>query len=177
MCRLRKIYLDQRLYGSCKSSMKCFHAMKKASFVLKPDCQKDLQARVFGSGKESGCRGRAVYACCAVLPRRPQWLTTFCIANDAAHSVFSSTGLACHGQQWAKLFKASSAINALIDKLKEFPVSIRGKAAHTFHVKKHPFEFVRVRYAGLKKTPLQFKTLFALPNPSRICRSLMSAKG
>ena len=69
----------------------------------------------------------------------------------------------CAGKR-NKLDKANSSIDALMDKIEKCKASIRAKAEHPFRVVKRQFEFVKVRYRGLKGNALQLKTLFALSN-------------
>jgi len=63
-----------------------------------------------------------------------------------------------------KLDKANNPIDALMDKIEKCKASIRAKVEYPFGVVKCQFEFVKVRYQGLKKNTLQLKTLFALSN-------------
>ena len=50
-----------------------------------------------------------------------------------------------------KLDKATSPIDALMDKIEKCKASIRAKVEHPFRVIKRQFGYVKVRYRGLKK--------------------------
>ena len=76
-----------------------------------------------------------------------------------------------------KLDKENSPIDALIDKVEKLKAGIRAKVEHPFRVIKRQFGFVKVRYRGLKKNPLQLKTLFALSNLWMARHPLMAAQG
>ncbi|MBC7445973.1 MAG: IS5 family transposase, partial [Polaromonas sp.] len=76
-----------------------------------------------------------------------------------------------------KLDKANSPVDALIDKIEKCKASIRAKVEHPFRVLKRQFGYVKVRYRGLKKNTLQFKTLFALSNLWMVRHQLMAAQG
>ena len=75
-----------------------------------------------------------------------------------------------------KLDKVNSPIDALIDKIEKLKAGIRAKVEHPFRVIKRQFDFVKVRYKGLKKNTLQLKTLFALSNLWMARYRLMAAQ-
>ena len=58
----------------------------------------------------------------------------------------------------------SKRINSLTDQVERIKASIRAQAEHPFRVIKRQFDFVKVRYRGLKKNTAQLTTLFALSN-------------
>jgi len=76
-----------------------------------------------------------------------------------------------------KLDKANSPIDALMDKIEKCKASIRAKVEHPFRVVKRQFGFAKLRYRGLKKNPLQLKTLFALSNLWMARHQLLAAQG
>ena len=73
--------------------------------------------------------------------------------------------------------KTNSPIDALIDKVEKFKASIRAKVEHPLRVVKRQFDYVKVRYRGLKKNTLQLKTLFALSNLWMARHPLMATQG
>ena len=76
-----------------------------------------------------------------------------------------------------ELDKANDPIDALVDKIEKLKASIRAKVEHPFRVLKRQFGYVKVRYRGLKKNTLQFKTLFALSNLWMVRHRLMATQG
>jgi hypothetical protein len=69
----------------------------------------------------------------------------------------------CPGKRKA-LDKDNNPAEALIDEVEKIKAGIWAKVEHPFRVDRRQFGFVKVRYWGLKKDALQFKTLFALSN-------------
>ena len=57
-----------------------------------------------------------------------------------------------------------NAPDAMVDHAEKLKAGIRAKVEHLFRVIKRQFEFVKVRYRGLKKKTTQPFTLFALSN-------------
>ena len=53
-----------------------------------------------------------------------------------------------------ELDKANDPIDALIDKIEKCKAGIRARVEHPFRVVRRQFEFVKVRYRGLKKNTL-----------------------
>ena len=76
-----------------------------------------------------------------------------------------------------ELDKDNKPIDALIDRLEKIKTGIRAKVEHPFRVIKRQFDYVKVRYRGLKKNTLQLKTLFALSNLWMVRHTLMAAQG
>ena len=70
-----------------------------------------------------------------------------------------------------------SAADALIDKAEKIKAGIRAKVEHPFRVIKRQFEFVKVRFHGLKKNTAQLVTLFALSNLWMVRGKLMGVQG
>ena len=93
---------------------------------------------------------------------------------DAKHSV--RWHVAMRPGKRKKLDKVNSPIDALIDKIEKLKAGIRAKVEHPFRVIKRQFDFVKVRYKGLKKNTLQLKTLFALSNLWMARYRLMAAQ-
>jgi IS5 family transposase len=62
------------------------------------------------------------------------------------------------------LDKDNNPADALIDRLEKIKAAIRAKVEYAFGVAKRQFDFMKVRYRGLKKNTLRLKTLFALSN-------------
>ena len=67
--------------------------------------------------------------------------------------------------------------DALIDAAEKLKAGIRAKVEHPFRVIKRQFDYVKVRYRGLKKNTAQLVTLFALSNLWMVRSQLMGAKG
>ena len=76
-----------------------------------------------------------------------------------------------------ELDKANNPIDALMDKVEKLKARIRAKVEHPFRVVKRQFDYVKVRYRGLKKNTLQLKTLFALSNLWMARKKLMAMMG
>ena len=76
-----------------------------------------------------------------------------------------------------ELDKANNPINALIDQVEKIKASIRAKVEHPFRVIKRQFGYTKVRYRGLKKNTLQFKTLFVLSNLWMVRHQLLATQG
>ena len=76
-----------------------------------------------------------------------------------------------------KALNKENAADALIDKVEKLKAGIRAKVEHPFRVIKRQFEFVKVRYRGLKKNTAQLVTLFALSKVWMARGQLMGAGG
>ena len=76
-----------------------------------------------------------------------------------------------------ELDKVNSPIDTLIDKIEKLKAGIQAKVEHPFRVIKGHFGFVKLRYRGLKKNTLQFRTLFALSSLWLVRLQLIVAQG
>jgi transposase, IS5 family len=56
----------------------------------------------------------------------------------------------------------NDALDRIVNEIEYLEASVRAKVEHPFRVIKLQFDFVKVRYRGLKKNTAQLKTLFAL---------------
>ncbi len=72
-----------------------------------------------------------------------------------------------------KALDKSTKLGALADDLERLRASIWAKVEHPFRVIKRQFDFIKVRYRGLKKNTAQITTLFALSNLWMAHRELM----
>jgi IS5 family transposase len=74
------------------------------------------------------------------------------------------------------LDKENNEADELVDQAEKLKASIRAKVEHPFRVIKRQFEFLKVRYRGLKKNIAQIVTLFALSNLWMTRSKLMEAR-
>jgi len=75
------------------------------------------------------------------------------------------------------LDKENNPVNTLINQVEKIKASIRAKSENPLRVIKRQLGDAKVRYRGLKKKPLQLKTLFALTNLGMACHQLLAAQG
>ena len=67
----------------------------------------------------------------------------------------------CNETGQKKALYKNKAIDVMVDQVKEIRASIRAKVERPFRVIKQQFDYLKVRYRGLKKNTTQVMTLFA----------------